>query len=73
MSPNTSMNYNSRIRSTTLVVGQRLTSFESFLKRINTRKLMKTLQAEIETQNEMRRTLNCVQLIAIGLGSIIGE
>jgi len=34
---------------------------------------MKTLQAEIETQNEMRRTLNWVQLIAIGLGSFIGE
>jgi len=73
MSINTSGNNNSKIRSRTYVVGQALMSCKCFFERINTRKLMKTLQAEIETQNEMPRTLNCIQLIAIGLGSIIGE
>ncbi|CAF4852014.1 unnamed protein product, partial [Rotaria sp. Silwood1] len=33
---------------------------------------MDVLQAEIATQNELRRDLNWIQLLAIGLGSIIG-
>lgn len=43
-----------------------------FIKRLIVRKSMSQLQAEIEIQNELRRTLNWYQLTAIGLGSIIG-
>ena len=68
-----SVNNNSKSRLNVHVVEQTLTSCKSFFKRINSRKLMATLQAEIETRNEMRRAVNSVQLIAIGLGGIIGE
>jgi amino acid transporter len=34
---------------------------------------MSQLQIEIDTQNELKRTLNWFQLTAIGLGAIIGE
>jgi len=44
-----------------------------FIQRLIARKPMGQVQAEIEIQNELRRTLNWFQLTAIGLGAIIGE
>ena len=46
---------------------------KAFIKRLIARKPMEALQTEIDTDNVLRRTLNWVQLTAIGLGSIIGE
>ncbi|CAF4730296.1 unnamed protein product, partial [Rotaria sp. Silwood1] len=43
-----------------------------FIKQLISCKPMDVLQAEIATQNELRRDLNWFQLLAIGLGSIIG-
>ncbi|CAF3347482.1 unnamed protein product [Rotaria sp. Silwood2] len=44
-----------------------------FIKQLIERKPMIILQAEIDTQNELRRDLSWIQLLAIGLGAIIGE
>jgi hypothetical protein len=55
-------------------VGKRaLFCSKAFIQRLIARKPMSQLQAEIEIQNELRRTLNWFQLTAIGLGAIIGE
>ena len=55
-------------------VGQKVLSCSNaFIERLITRKTMGQLQAEIEIDNAMRRTLNWVQLTAIGLGCTIGE
>ncbi|CAF3807643.1 unnamed protein product [Rotaria sordida] len=43
-----------------------------FFKQLIRRKPMEILQAEIDTRNELRRDLNWIQLLAIGLGAIIG-
>ncbi|CAF2410478.1 unnamed protein product [Rotaria sp. Silwood2] len=49
-----------------------LSGTKIFFKRLTRRKPMITLQAEIETRNELRRDLSWIQLLAIGLGAIIG-
>jgi hypothetical protein len=67
------MDDNERIRSNNHVVGQAFSSFKHFFKRLISRKSMEQLQSEIETKNEMRRTLNSYQLAGIGLGTIIGK
>ncbi|CAF2820936.1 unnamed protein product [Rotaria sp. Silwood2] len=43
-----------------------------FFKQLAARKPMITLQAEIDTRNELRRDLSWIQLLAIGLGATIG-
>ncbi|CAF4579062.1 unnamed protein product [Rotaria sp. Silwood2] len=43
-----------------------------FFKQLSARKPMITLQAEIDTRNELRRDLSWIQLLAIGLGATIG-
>jgi hypothetical protein len=40
---------------------------------LKSRKPMGQLQAEIDTQNALRRALNWVQLTAFGLAATIGE
>jgi len=47
--------------------------FHTFIKRLIGRKSMSQINAEIETQNELRRALNWFQLTAIGIGAIIGK
>ena len=46
---------------------------KAFIARLIVRKPMNQLQAEIEIQNELRRTLNWFQLTAISFGGIIGR
>ncbi|CAF3659610.1 unnamed protein product [Adineta steineri] len=72
MSHNTSFDKNSSLQSKHRVSRQVLWSCKSFAKQLIARKPMKDIQIEIETKNEMRRTLNWIQLTGIGLGSIIG-
>ncbi|CAF1080744.1 unnamed protein product [Adineta steineri] len=72
MSDNTSFNKNSITQLTRRASRQVLWSCKSFAKQLIARKPMKDIQIEIETKNEMRRTLNWIQLTGIGLGSIIG-
>ncbi|CAF1051891.1 unnamed protein product [Adineta steineri] len=72
MSDNTSIDNNSITQLTRRVSLQVLWSCKSFAKQLIARKPMKDIQIEIETKNEMRRTLNWIQLTGIGLGSIIG-
>jgi hypothetical protein len=61
------------IRPENDVSNRALFCLKTLIKRLIARKPMNQLQAEIEMQNELRRTLNWFQLTAIGLGSIIGE
>jgi hypothetical protein len=73
MSSVTSVDNNAAIRSKNNISHQALFCCKTFIKRLIGRKSMSQLQAEIETQNELRRTLNWVQLTAIGVGGMIGE
>ena len=50
-----------------------LSSCKSAGEQLMTRKPMSDIQIEIETENDMRRTLGWIQLTGIGLGCIIGE
>lgn len=45
----------------------------SFFHQLKSRKPMGQLQAEIDTQNALRRALNWVQLTSVGLAATIGE
>jgi hypothetical protein len=69
----TPVHNNATIRSENNVAKRALFSSTTFIHRLIARKPMSQLQVEIETQNELRRTLNWLQLTAIGLGGIIGE
>jgi hypothetical protein len=73
MSNNTSADNNVKIGSRNDVGKRALFYSKTFIQRLVARKPMSQLQEEIETLNELRRTLNWVQLTAIGLGGIIGE
>ena len=44
-----------------------------FLTRLATRKTITQLQAEANTNNELKRTLGSFQLLALGIGGIIGK
>jgi hypothetical protein len=46
---------------------------KAFIERLIAYKPMNQLQAEIDIENVLRRTLNWFQLTAIGLGAMIGE
>ena len=45
----------------------------SFFHQLKSRKPMGQLQAEIDTQNALRRALNWIQLTSFGLAATIGE
>lgn len=47
--------------------------FKTFLTRLGQRKSITQLQTEAETSNELKRTLGSFQLLAFGVGSIIGK
>lgn len=44
-----------------------------FVNRLITRKPMLEVQAQIDTNNELRRALNWFQLLSIGVGTTIGK
>jgi hypothetical protein len=46
---------------------------KSFLTRLGTRKTITQLQSEAESNNELKRTLGSFQLLALGIGGIIGK
>jgi len=46
---------------------------KTFIKQLIARKSMSQVHVEIDIQSELKRTLNGIQLTAIGLGAIIGE
>ena len=48
-------------------------SLATCLHQLKVRKPMSQIQEEIDTNNPLGRTLNCIHLTAIGLGSIIGK
>jgi hypothetical protein len=73
MSVVTSVDTNSHIQSSNHVVKPVWSYFKTFIHRLIVRKPMGQLQAEIETDNKLRRSLNWVQLTGIGLGCTIGE
>jgi hypothetical protein len=73
MSTNTSVSNNIKIRSRNDVGKRALFYSKAFIQRLVARKPMSQIQAEIETLNELRRTLHWVLLTAIGLGCMIGE
>jgi hypothetical protein len=73
MSTNTSVSNDIKIGSRNDVGKGALFYSKAFIQRLVARKPMSQLQEEIETLNDLRRTLNWVQLTAIGLGGIIGE
>ena len=45
----------------------------SFGRQLIERKPMVRIQAEIDTENELKRTLHWFHLLAIGIGEIIGK
>ena len=73
MSADAPIDNNARIRSENGIGKRAMFCSTTFIHRLIARKPMNQLQAEIDIQNELRRTLNWVQLTAIGLGGIIGE
>ncbi|CAF4961975.1 unnamed protein product [Rotaria sp. Silwood1] len=72
MSTDISVDNNSRIQSKNNASRQVLSCTKVFFKRLIARTPMEILQAEIDTRNELRRDLNWIQLLAIGLGATIG-
>ncbi len=46
---------------------------KAFFQQLVLRKQMGLLQVEIDTKNELRRSVTSIQMIGIGVGSIIGE
>jgi hypothetical protein len=64
---------NGSVRPENDVSNRAFYSLEAFIERLIVRKPMNQLHAEIEIQNELRRTLNWFQLTAIGLGAMVGE
>ncbi|CAF3896491.1 unnamed protein product [Rotaria sp. Silwood1] len=67
-----SVDNNSRIQSENNASRRVLSCTKVFFKQLIARKPMDILQAEIDTRNELRRDLNWIQLLAIGLGATIG-
>ncbi|CAF3420028.1 unnamed protein product [Rotaria sp. Silwood1] len=72
MSADRSVDNNSMIRSEHNATKRVLYYTKVFFKRLIARKPMEILQAEIDTRNELRRDLNWIQLLGIGLGTTIG-
>ncbi|CAF3979790.1 unnamed protein product [Rotaria sp. Silwood1] len=72
MSTDISVDNNSRTQSENNASRQVLSCTKVFFKRLIARTPMEILQAEIDTRNELRRDLNWIQLLAIGLGATIG-
>ncbi len=68
-----SLDNNAKIRSINEVSRQALSASKVFFKRLIACKPMGIIQTEIDTQNQLRCTLNWFQLTAIGLGNIIGK
>ena len=55
-------------------IGRRMISnFKLFIGQLIARKSMRELQAKIETQNELRRSLGWIQLLGLGVGFTVGE
>jgi hypothetical protein len=52
---------------------QAFSGLKTFLKRLTTRKTVTQLHTEAESGNELKRTLGPFQLLALGIGSIIGK
>jgi hypothetical protein len=73
MSIDMSVDNNSEVRSNHPLVGQAYSSVKYFIKRLTARKSMLQIHTEIETHNELKRTLNWILLTGIGLGAIIGK
>ncbi|CAF4526069.1 unnamed protein product, partial [Rotaria sp. Silwood1] len=72
MSTNIGVDNNSNSQSKNDATTQVLSCTKVFIKQLIARKPMDILQAEIDTRNELRRDLNWIQLLAIGLGATIG-
>ena len=50
----------------------RLLSILTWFKQLLSRKPMSSVQIETDTSNELRRSVNSIQMIAIAIGGIIG-
>jgi len=72
MSVNSSGNEYKNINSKNHVCNRALAHSKVFFQRLILRKQMGLLQVEIDTQNELRRSVTPIQMIGIGLGNIIG-
>ncbi|CAF2603742.1 unnamed protein product [Rotaria sp. Silwood2] len=72
MSADTSVDINPNIQSENDASRRVLFRTNVFFKQLIERKPMEKLQAEIDTQNELRRDIGWIQLLAIGLGATIG-
>ena len=66
-------NENQNVQTKSHVCQAVLSCFRTFIQRLFIRKPMSSLQAEIDTKNELRRCLKSIPLTAIGLGGTIGE
>ena len=65
---------NNPIRPSTKIVAKGVwISLKETLDQLKGRKSMGQIQEEINIQNTLERTLNWIQLTAIGLGGIIGN
>jgi hypothetical protein len=53
--------------------GHVLVCLKNFIKQLTSCKSVDQLQAEAESNNELKRTLTSFQLLALGVGSIIGK
>jgi len=73
VSVNSSGNDYQNMNSINHVCNRVLAHSKMFFQRLMLRKQMGLLQVEIDTQNELRRSVTPIQMIGIGLGNIIGE
>ena len=55
------------------VWGRALARSKTFIQRLTLRKEMGLLKVEIDQQNKLDPTVTPIQMIGIGMGSIIGE
>jgi hypothetical protein len=62
-----------RLRSNNHVGRQAISYSKNFVQRLFLRKPMGLLQVEIDTFNELRRSVTSLQMIGIGIGGIIGQ
>ncbi len=59
--------------STNHACKQVLVHSKTFFQRLMLRKQMGLLQVEIDTKNELRRSVTPIQMIGIGIGGLIGR
>ena len=68
-----SQNNNHDRKSQCDICHRMISNLKSFVGRLFSRQSMGTVQVHIDTFNELRRAVTSLQMIAVGVGAIIGQ